>query len=270
MCYLGIDFSGNHAMWRNGCRTSNVWIAQGENAGSNVRIVDLRPVQELPGDGQPFQRLGRLLATGEGFAAIDAPFSVPARWGNDPNSIWRQVDAVHYEDRPFAKGQDLIRLLGLGHNLGTHEWRATEQMWRDRKLNVRSVVWNGPRGGAAFGVACMTMLARHRGAVWPFRSRGRGRVLAEAFPAAQLCQWGLPATGYNGTDLVHRERRAAILRSLIEGHGLVIADKWRGHCLDSADALDAVLCVFAAVAVRQDAVIPCRGPASEGAIAVHV
>ncbi len=80
---------------------------------------------------------------------------------------------------------------------GRKEMRETESSWKGRGVNVRSTLWCGPRGGAPFAVACMTLLAGHKGPVWPFRTNGEtGCVLAEAFPAAQLCHWQLPHTGY--------------------------------------------------------------------------
>src|SRR5262252_834104 len=54
--WLGIDFSGDHRMWKAGCRNSNVWIAK-VRRGNQFVLCDLRTVQELPGDGAPFHRL---------------------------------------------------------------------------------------------------------------------------------------------------------------------------------------------------------------------
>ena len=48
--------------------------------------------------------------------------------------------------------------------------QKTEQVWRKRGVNVRSAMWNDPRGGAAFAVATLTLLAKVRRAAWPWSS----------------------------------------------------------------------------------------------------
>jgi hypothetical protein len=74
--FLGIDFSGGAGPWRVSCARPTVWIAVLET----FRLADLRPVQQLDGGGEPFDRLTRLLREGRyRAAAIDAPFSLPAR-----------------------------------------------------------------------------------------------------------------------------------------------------------------------------------------------
>lgn len=76
--FLGIDFSGNHLMWRPGCSRSNVWISDVRRAGERLVLERLLRVQELPGDEHPLERLAALLREGDfDAAAIDAPFSVP-------------------------------------------------------------------------------------------------------------------------------------------------------------------------------------------------
>jgi len=97
--WLGIDFSGNHLMWRNGCTRSNVWIAELHAVGRGLELVDLRPVQQLAGDGEPFARLVALLRAGDHeAAAVDAPFSVPAglvaylRLAGRGNKTWRACE----------------------------------------------------------------------------------------------------------------------------------------------------------------------------------
>ena len=83
--FLGIDFSGNHLMWRPGCGRSNVWISEVRKDIEGLTLVDLKPVQRLPGDQHPFERLADLLREGDfEAAAIDAPFSVPRKFvGSD-------------------------------------------------------------------------------------------------------------------------------------------------------------------------------------------
>jgi hypothetical protein len=59
--------------------------------------------------------------------------------------------------------------------------RLTEKYWQDKGVNVRSTMWAGPRGGAPFAVACMTLLARHDGPVWPLRLSPKGCMLMRVF-----------------------------------------------------------------------------------------
>jgi hypothetical protein len=76
---VGIDFSGNHRMWSAGCRKSNVWIAEVLCTSPRPNLVSLKRVQQLSGNGHPFDRLVQYLReTDFDAAAIDAPFSVPA------------------------------------------------------------------------------------------------------------------------------------------------------------------------------------------------
>ncbi len=48
--WLGVDFSGNHLMWRQRCRRSNVWVASVEGDVGTYRLRALRTVQDLAGD----------------------------------------------------------------------------------------------------------------------------------------------------------------------------------------------------------------------------
>ena len=184
---LGIDFSGDAAQWKSGCRNSNVWIAFAEADGARLRVTDLKPVQDLPGDGAPFERLLALLATPGLVAAIDAPFSAPAERVSEIGDLWALAAGLPASKRPFGRGGDLVAQLvpDAGKN-GVKQLRASETVWHKQRLNVRSTLWSGPRGGAAFAVACMTLLHRHAGPVWPLRRGGEGALLAEAYPAAQL------------------------------------------------------------------------------------
>ena len=184
---LGIDFSGDVTRWKPGCRKSNVWIATGTLRNGELRIANLVRAQDLRGPREPFLRLSQTLNTKHlAYAAIDAPFSVPHSLSSDAEALWRRVDSLPKEGRPFARGRRLVETLmpECGRH-GEKIMRETEALWRARGVNVRSTLWCGPRGGAAFAVACMTLLAAHKGPVWPFRKNGeQGCVLAEAFPAA--------------------------------------------------------------------------------------
>ena len=267
----GIHFSGDHNKWSAGCTRSNIWIAAGFQRGAIMSLKHLMTVQDLPGDGAPFQRLSNLLnSPGEGFAAIDAPFSLPAAFLPDgPEAAWAEVRRLA-GDRQFCRGAELVGALGpdLGSR-GKKVLRKTEKDWRSQKVNVRSTVWSGPRGGAPFTAACMTLLSRHKGPVWPIRT-GSGLTLIEAFPAAQLRHWGLPHIKYNGEDAAAETQRNIIIKGL-QRHGIQLENNHFEACLKSADALDSVICLFAAAAVANDQLAVELDPATviEGHIAVH-
>jgi predicted nuclease with RNAse H fold len=249
---LGIDFSGSADQWRPGRRRSNVWIASGEGAGAELRLDDLRPVQALDGEGAPFERLVRLLAHTDAVAAIDAPFSIPRSHAASAALLWVEVGELSREGRPFGRGGDFVA--GVAPKAGPHGlklYRACESAWRRKGLNVRSTLWCGPRGGAAFGVACMTLLRRHAGPIWPFRPDGEGALVVEAYPAAQLLTWGLRPVGYNGPTPKAKAARLAIIESLTRDHGLVASGEHLGVCEENADALDAVICAYAAKAMAE-------------------
>ena len=107
----GSDFSGDARMWKPACKNSNVWIATAKAGANRPELLKLRSAQELPGEAHPFDRLVKLLADADYLAAaIDAPFSLPARHvpkGGFPVFL-KAVDAFEKEGRPFAKGERLV------------------------------------------------------------------------------------------------------------------------------------------------------------------
>ena len=266
----GIDFSGNERMWRPGCRRSNVWIATAELRADLLELMALRPVQELPGKSPPFDRLVALLA-GDNYhaAAIDAPFALPSRHmpaGRFP-ILLRDIAQFETGLRPFAKGEVLVE---YGNSIASLEkqkpMRKTEQVWSDRGINVRSTLWNGPRGGAPFTAASLSLLYRAGRPVWPWARSGPG-LLVESFPAGQLHQWNLPHKSYDGGK--GRATRSAILQAITPR--ILIPEPLYTACQESADALDAVVCLFAAIAATGN-LAPIEDPAAaerEGWIAVH-
>jgi Protein of unknown function (DUF429) len=94
--------------------------------------------------------------------------------------------------------------------------------------------------------------------------------LIEAFPAAQLRHWCLPCIGYNGKGNEAQSQRGIIIEG-IKRHGLHLENDDERVCADSADALDAVICMFAAAAVAKGKLNGELGSASaaEGQIAIH-
>ena len=268
--FHGIDFSGNHKMWRPGCRCSNVWIATAELRADRLDLTALRPVQDLVGTLHPFDRLAAFLSNDSYCAAaVDAPVALPSRHmpaGGFP-VLLRDVARFATERRPFAEGGKLVE---YGKSIASLEklkpLRKTEQVWRDRGINVRSTLWDKPRGGAPFTVANLTLLCKTGRPVWPW-TRSGPRLLVESFPAGQLRQWNLPYTGYDGPN--GRAARTTILEAIASR--IHIPDRWYPDCKESADALDSVLCLFAAIAAAEN-IAPVEDPAAaehEGWIAVH-
>ncbi len=244
---IGIDFSGSADQWKPGKKASNVWLALGELDGGRLWINELKPVQALEGDGPPFERLIDLLGASDAVVGIDASFGVPKDYASSVVELWASVAALPADKRPFATARQLVDL--LAPDAGAHGlkvYRQCEEQCRQLGLNVRSNLWNGPRGGAAFTVACMTLLHRHTGPVWPLRPGGEGALLVEAFPAAQLKTWGLDPERYNGATPAARKARVVILEGLVREHALRASDEIFWACVESADALDAVICAYAA------------------------
>jgi hypothetical protein len=274
MEFLGIDFSGNARSWRADRATSNIWVCR-VSCSSDLRpdVTELQPVQYLAGSGPPFRRLADLLAKRQfSAAAIDAPFSLPSRYV--PKEGWLKllqlVDALSVDaERPFPGAQSLIALAETVSQLESQKpLRRTEKLWSDRRINVRSTLWWKPRGGAPFAAACMKLLATARfPPCWPWSTQTEGLVV-EAFPAAQLWSWKLPLQKYDGRD--GNGARQEIIRGL---ESRINFGKFRKTAEETADALDAVIASFAAIAAfRGEAIQPDAGDAlvaREGWIAVH-
>jgi Protein of unknown function (DUF429) len=267
--FLGIDFSGGAGPWRPVCSKPTVWIATLEA----FRLADLRPVQELEGDEEPFERLAGLLREGRYRAAgIDAPFSLPAAHMPQQGHTRLVADVGAMEaadDRPFPRGETLVAYaskfgeIADGGPDGGKIWRETE---RGCGALARSTLWNGARPGAPFTAAALTLLHKAQRPVWPWKD-AQG-MLVEAFPAAQLKAWELPNMGYGLPE--EKPVRAKIVTGL-EAKGLAIEARYRKQMLASPDALDAVLAAFGARAAANRQLKHAR-PASwkiEGAIAVH-
>jgi hypothetical protein len=262
--FLGIDFSGGAGPWRPVCSKPSVWIASLEGP----RLVELIPVQDLPGDGEPFERLAGFLRAGRfRAAAIDAPFALPERHmpAGGHGQLLRDVAALpQADDRPFPRGAALLDYARVQAALESAKpSRQTERQY----AATRSTLWNGVRPGAPFAAACLTLLARANRPVWPWRD-GPG-MLVEAFPAAQLKVWGLPHANYSAAE--DRKARAVIVADLEERRQLMVDAACRKQMLASADALDAVLAAFGAKAAANRTLAK-EKPANwkiEGAIAVH-
>ena len=274
--WLGVDFSGDVRQWQPGVgrERARVWIAEVSGIGEALQLTDLRPVQELDGDPEsPFERLVRRLARPDYRAAgIDAPFSVPAAFlpSRSHRSLLSIVEGIPREQRPFPAGSELLTAVAPRYGAtGTKEYRETEQRWRQRAVEVRSPLWGGARPGAPFTAACLTQLHRAGRPIWPVTAADHSALLVEAFPAAQLCQWGRPSDGYDGDHEFAQQRRIDLVE-MLDG-GLEMSEPHMQRLVASADALDAVLCAFGAMAVTEDRLAdePSLVADAEGWIAVH-
>ena len=248
MAWLGIDFSGDATRWRPRLARPTVWVAHLVPGTPRPRLVDLRPVQDLAGSGDPFDRLVARLRQGDfRVCALDAPLSWP---GADALAGGRQalLDAVlglPVPDRPFARGDAMLVLAGsLGLPCSGKVFRPCETLWRARGLNVRSTTWNGARPGTPFTVAALTLCGRAGLPCWPWVVGARP-CLAETFPTALLARLGLPYRGYDGPG--GGATRTQILDALAPG--LDLPATARAMMAGSADALDAVLAALGAMAV---------------------
>jgi len=270
--WLGIDFSGNDRMWTGGCEKSNVWIAFVKR-DNQLTLSDLRTVQELPGPGRPFLKLTALLKNREVNAAgIDAPFSLPTEYV-PLGGHRRLLEAISTMERPdgrwFPSARHFTsRMIGERLPELRKPLRETERYWSHR-VNVRSTLWAGPRGGAAMTSVCLTLLHEAQCPIWPWDGPRTAGLLVEAFPAAQLRHWSLPWQGYSGNARTAILNRRMILDFLSEHISIPRPEK--RTMLGSADALDAVICAFAAIAVTADTVFkpPQPSPLEEGLIAIH-
>lgn len=262
--FLGIDFSGGAGPWRAVCSKPTVWIA----ALEGFRLADLRPVQKLDGDAEPFERLASLLREGRyRAAAIDAPFALPERYmpaGGHPQLLRDIAQLAPADDRPFPRGAALLAYARTHAPITTAKpSRITER----QHGASRSTLWNGVRPGAPFAAACLTLLARAHRPVWPWRDAPG--MLVETFPACQLRAWGLPHTNYSDPEA--KPARSRIVTHLEDKQHLSLDPADRKEMLKSADALDAVIAAFGARAAA-NRTLRHEKPANwktEGAIAVH-
>jgi len=160
--YLGIDFSGNHLMWRPRVAHPNVWVAKVSTDGERRTLQSVFPVHELDNGSAtalPFLLLASFLHA-EKFkgAGIDAPFSVPFEfWPSDGHgTLWESVATMSRpQGRQFPRAHDFAETIRRGRSEPKKPLRATEEYWNRRKINVRSTLWSGPRGGAAMTAACL-------------------------------------------------------------------------------------------------------------------
>lgn len=259
-------------MWRAGCGRSNVWIAEVESGAALPTLVSLRRVQELEGDGAPFEGFVRYLReTDFAVAAIDAPFSVPADYlpdGGHAQLLKLIGEAECSDGRPFPSAQEFVARVLNGRTLATKKpLRRTELHWQHLGVSVRSTLWAGPRPGAAMTAACLKLLYEVGRPLWPWTQGVRG-LIAEAFPAAQLRCWNLPHQGYSRRREADAATRCAIVAAISDRIDL---GGFRPMLEQFADALDAVICAFGAIGVANGKTLlhATEKIKSEGVIAVN-
>ena len=97
---------------------------------------------------------------------------------------------------------------------------------------------------------CAGLLARLAATGRPLRRSGIDSLVAEAYPAAALRIWGLPIASYKATGSTNSDSRANLVDALINRTGWLTWGDWRSLCLQSHDALDAVVCAIIAGAVQ--------------------
>ena len=251
--YIGIDFSGDVEKWRPNRSRSNVWIALARRNAVAFEVERLFRVQDCAKRQEtksPFSSLIKFLRGADFVAAgIDAPFSVPSGYvpAGGHRELLDKTVAIDCDERPFPRGADFIASLSPISGADPLPWhgrkvyRETEGYWANRGINVRSTLWNGPRGGAPFTAACLPLLAHTGPPIWPWAipHPETRSLLVEAFPAGQLFAWGLPCNSYNGSGDHAREVRQTIITGIEARTGLVSSADvvWRrsvcrfGHCL---------------------------------------
>jgi hypothetical protein len=246
-------------------------VADVRGSEGKLRLHDVRRVQQLGSSGPPFDGLAALLSTGAYLAAgIDAPFSVPERFVTRIGghaALLKLVGTQAVVNRPFIKGSDFVRVVaGAAPPLTPPKpMRETDTWWTKRGVNVRSSMWTGTRPGAPMTAACLTLLHRAGRPMWPWSNAGPG-LLVEAFPAGQLCAWDLPHQRYDGPAQAAVATRTEIVGRLSARLQLGSYDP---TLLAFADALDAVLCAFAAIAISKAPAPPFATAPNEGCIYVH-
>ena len=153
-----VSLTDKDRMWSAGCGKSNVWIAEVDCAPGRLSLAKLRRVQQLSCDRHPFTNLVQYLRQSEfAAAAIDAPFSIPLDYVRPKihRELLELVAGLESPGRrPFPTGGDFVNGVLEGRIPVTKKpLRQTEEYWQQRKVNVRSTLWSGARGGAAMTAA---------------------------------------------------------------------------------------------------------------------
>lgn len=278
--WIGIDFSGANGSWSPGTQRSNVWVAVVTQ--STERKLDLNRLERIQCFFQdaklpPFSALAQFLKTGQfDCAAIDAPFSLPREAlpnGGRAKFLKRIARLPIDAPRHIPRGAQLIDI--AREKLPCLEDRGTKSLYRtvERQFHAtRTGLWNGPRGGAAFTITCLRLLAEAEyTSLWGGAAKDKRPRIVEAYPAGQLRTWGLPHTKYAGKDDIDFRNRATLIKALEDRVRLDVEPSHRELMLENADALDAVICAFGAKAAHSGNFVSpdVSVPKGEGWIAIH-
>lgn len=273
--WLGIDFSGDYRRWAKGCKRTNIWIAEVKGFQGDFRLKNLFSVQSISEDfgEEPFERLVNFLKE-KNFesAGIDAPFSIPEKFmpSGGYNKLLEEIQEMPLRGKPFPAGNDfVIKIAGRIPQSKTSDiYRETERYWLKEGINLRPALWAKGRPGAPMTSACLKLIALRGSPVWPWDGKGKKRLLVEAFPLAQLKVWVGKHKPYSKPEnFSARKEIIAYLKSRVS-----INPSEEDEMVYSADALDAVIAVFAGIAVKENKLVQepdYKISELEGWIAVH-
>jgi Protein of unknown function (DUF429) len=202
-------------------------VADKGTAASTIEWEAGRARVGVPTLGLDDAALLDLLAEVE-WAAIDAPFG----W---PEPMVAALHAYAAEDRWPAPGKQSFRLRRTDLHVHDRVLAETGQkLWPLSPSTDRISL-------TAWRLAGLREAAHERSRI-RFDRAGGDRVV-EAYPAAALLLWELPREGYK-SDPEAREQLLAALESAAPW--LEWGEGARAACVDSDDALDAVLCALIA------------------------
>ena len=202
-------------------------VADKGTAASTIEWEKDRARVGVPSLGLDDAALLDLLAEVE-WTAIDAPFG----W---PEPMVAALHAYSTEDRWPAPGKQSFRLRRTDLHVHDRVLAETGQkLWPLSPSTDRISL-------TAWRLAGLREAAYERSRI-RFDRAGGDRVV-EAYPAAALLLWGLPRAGYK-SDPEAREQLLAALESAAPW--LEWGEGAREACVESDDALDAVLCALIA------------------------
>ena len=278
--WVGIDFSGSNPSWAPKTSKSNIWICVvRETRRNQFRLICLDRLQNFFRSGplMPVQALAKYLETGPfTCAAIDAPFSLPvvAMPKRGFSELLEEVRALKIDvGRWIPRGRQLIEI--AQQRIPDLEDRGSKSYPRvvEKEFGAsRTPLWCGPRPGAPFTVACLWLLANANTKHLWGGEKGASKVrVVEAYPAGQLAYWRWPNKNYDGTKGDAPQNRKTIVQKLMLNWNIEIGDQARGALLESADALDSLICSFAARAASLGIAekLPKTPQETEGWISIH-
>ena len=278
--WVGIDFSGSNSSWSPRTSRSNIWICVLREAQHNkFQVTKLDRVQGFFSSRSLslIQSLANYLNAGSfTCAAIDAPFSLPAAAMPKGGflELLEEVRALKIDaDRWVPRGHQLIEI--AKRRIPDLEDRGSKSYPRivEKEFSAsRTPLWGGARPGAPFTVACLWLLASANIThLWGGEKHASSVRVVEAYPAGQLAHWGWPSKGYDGDENNAPQIRKSIIRMLKCCWSTEIDDRSHNALETSADALDSLICAFAARAATLGIAekLPAIPQEREGWISIH-